>query len=353
MFTKKKLTKKNNTNYWQEMKQNVTTMRQLRFAFGITFSMGLAYAINWPLAVLLPVLSCMLLALPLPKPSLQASVNNMLNTLKGFTLGLVFSLFFLQYPLVYLLLLGLFLFHIYYYLNRGGSFWLTLMSLLAVLMLPMMANSSEGLAMGFAAGFVFSSWLTITMLWLMHFIFPDPTFNTLPTQTGFQKGYSPKAAQLALKSTLVSFPIVAIFITYGLSDYLLIIVFAALFILKPELSAGLDAGKNSMISTLLGGAVAWFFYWLIVAVPHFHFFLVLFLATTLFFAQNIFSTKSSAKYYSSALTAMIIVFNTSMAAGADFNAILINRVLLISSAIAYITFMLKALEHFNIGGNKT
>lgn len=327
-------------------------MRQMRFAFGVTFSAGLAYGINWPLAFLLPIFSCMLLALPLPKLSLQASINNMLNTLKAFALGLAFALFFLQYPTAYIIMLGLALFHIYYYLNRGGSFWLTLMSLIAILILPMIANSNEGLAIGFSVGFVYSSWLTIAIIWLMHFIFPDPQFTTFPNKPPFQRKYVKVAAQLALKSTLVTFPVAAIFISYSLVDYLLVMVFAALFILKPELSAGLDAGKNSMISTLLGGAYAWFFYWLVVAVPHYHFFLMLLLATSLYFARNIFSSKKTAKYYSSALIAMLVVFNSSIAAGADFNAILFNRILLISGAIAYIVVMLKVLDHFNIGSNK-
>lgn len=338
-------------SYWKMIKQDITVMRQLRFAFGVTFSSGLAYGVNWPLAFLLPIFSCMFLALPFPKPSLSGSIKNMLNTLKAFALGLLFSLFFLQYPIAYILMLGLALFHIYYYLNRGGSFWLTLMSLIAILILPMIANSNEGLAIGFSAGFVYSSWLTIGIIWLMHFIFPDPQFSTFPRRPGLQKKYSKVAAQLAIKSTLVTFPIAAICISFVLTDYLLVMVFSAMFILKPELSAGIDAGKNSMISTFLGGAYAWVFYWLMVAVPEYHFYLLLLLMTTLFFARNIFSTKSTAKYYSSALIAMLVVFNSSVAAGADFNTILLNRVLLISSAIAYIVVMLKVLAHFSISND--
>ena len=339
-------------SFWNSIKQDATRMRQLRFAFGVTISAGFAFAINWPLAFLLPIFTCLLLAFPLPKPSLKASFKNMLYTLQAFALGLIFSLFFLQYPMAYILMLGLVLFHIYYYLNRGGSFWFTLMSLMAILILPMLANSNEGLAIGFSVGFVTSSWLTIGMLWLMHFIFPDPKFTDFPAAKGFQKGYSRIAAQFAFKSTLISLPIAAVFIIYGLTDYLLVMVFAAMFILKPELSAGKEAGKNSLISTLLGGAYAWIFYWLMVAVPHFHFFLILLLSTTLFFALNIFSTKNTAKYYSSALIAMLVVFNSSVAAGADFNTILVTRIFLISSAIAYIIIMLKVLNHFKIASDK-
>lgn len=325
---------------------DVTAMRTLRFAFGVTLACGLAYGINWPLAFLMPVFTAMLLAMPLPKPSLRASLYNMVSTLQAFALGLAFSLFFLQYPLAYLLMLALVLFHLYYYLNRGGSFWFTLMSMIAILVLPMMANSSEGLAIGFSVGFVYSSWLTIGMIWLAHFVFPDPTFTKFPVKPKYNNSYSRVAALTALKSTLVVFPIAAIFITYGLVDYLLVMIFSAIFILKPDLAQGKEAGKNSLVSTLLGGTFACVFYWLIVAVPQFYFYLTLLLATSLFFGRHIFSGSKMAKYYSSGFIALLVIVNSAMGADSNFSEIMIQRVLLISGAIIYIVFALKTLERY-------
>ncbi|TPH18647.1 DUF2955 domain-containing protein [Litorilituus lipolyticus] len=321
-------------------------MRIFRFAFGVTFACALAYGINWPLAFLMPVFTAMILAMPLPKPSLRASLYNMISTLFAFALGLTFSLFFLQFPLAYLLILALVLFHLYYYLNRGGSFWFTLMSMIAILILPMIANSHEGLAISFSVGFVYSSWLTITMIWLAHFVFPDPEFTQFPVKPKYNKAYVGVAAKLALKSTMVAFPIAAVFITYGLSDYLLVMIFSAIFILKPDLTQGKEAGKNSLLSTLLGGVFAWLFYWLIVAVPQFHFYLLILLITSLYFGRQIFSGSTMSKYYSSGFIALLVVVNSSMAADTNFNAILAQRVSLITSAIIYIVCALKVIERY-------
>lgn len=342
MFTKRNIY----SNWLTELFDDVSHMRTLRFAFGVTFACALAYGLNWPLAFLMPVFTAMLLAMPLPKPSVSASFNNMMSTLKAFALGLAFSLFFLQFPIAYLLMLGLVLFHLYYYLNRGGSFWFTLMSMIAILVLPMIANSHEGLAISFSVGFVYSSWLTIAMIWLSHFVFPDPQFTKFPVKPKYSNAYSKVAAQLALKSTLVAFPIAAVFITYGLSDFLLVMIFSAIFILKPDLSKGKEAGKNSLISTVLGGIFAWFFYWLIVAVPQFHFYLLLLFATSLFFGRHIFAGNNMSKYYSSGFIALLVIINSSMAADANFNAILVQRILLISGAIIYIISALKLLERY-------
>lgn len=343
MFTN---VKANSTNIGSTLFANVSAMRVLRFAFGVTFACALAYGINWPLSFLMPVFTAMILAMPLPKPSVKASFNNMMSTLKAFAIGLAFSLFFLQYPIVYLIALALVLFHLYYYLNRGGSFWFTLMSMIAILVLPMIANTNEGLAIGFSVGFVYSSWLTIVMIWLAHFVFPDPNFTHFPLKPKYSNTYSKIAAKTALKSTLVIFPIAAIFISYGLSDYLLVMVFSALFILKPDLAEGKEAGKNSLLSTLLGGAFACVFYWLIVAVPQFNFYLLLLFATALFFARNIFLGTSMAKYYSSGFIALLVIVNSAMAADSNFSEILSQRVLLICSAIFYIVCALKVLERF-------
>ena len=322
------------------------SVRVIRLALGVSLSVALAYGIEWPLAFLLPVLTAVFLSLPLPMPSLAGGLRNMLHSLLAFGIGLVFSLFFINFPLAYLLMLGLVLFHLYYYLNRGGSFWFTLMSMIAILLLPMLANTAEGLATGLALGFIGTSWLTMIMVWIAHLLVPDPIHGKLPPRPGFQPGYSAMAAKTALKSTVVVFPLASLFIIFDLMDFLLVMIFSAIFILKPELSKGKEAGTNSLISTILGGLIAWVFYWLIVAVPQYHFFIVLMFFTTLVFAMNIFSGKPRAKYYGSALSALLVLINGSMAADAEFSALFMQRIALIVLAVIYIIAMLKVLDSY-------
>ena len=70
------------------------------------------------------------------------------------------------------------------------------------------------------------------------------------------------------------------------------------------------------------------------------------LLTTLFFAQNIFSGKPKSKYYASAFMALLILVNGSFAEGASLSELLIQRVLLIMLAIAYIIAALKMLDSY-------
>ena len=323
-----------------------TSVRILRYAFGVTISAALAYAINWPLSFLLPVLVSFLLSLPLPVPSLLMGLRNMWYTLLAFGLGLLFSLFFLPYPLIYVLMLGIVMYHLYYYLNRGGSLWLTLMSVLAALLLSMLGNSHEGLAAGVSLNFIWTGWLAVIMVWVAYLLVPDPASAPHPQAPGFQPGYSLPAADAALKSTIVILPLAAVFFMFDLTSYMLVLIFAALFILKPELSAGKESGMNSLISTLLGGAYAWVFYWLIVAVPEFYFYVALMGLTALYFGRQVFSAKPTAKYYNSALIALLILVNGSMGEGTEFTEKFIMRIILITLAVVYIVAALKVLDSF-------
>lgn len=326
--------------------QDQASVRIIRFAIGVTLAAALAYGINWPLSFLLPILTAFMLSLPLPMPTLLAGLRNMLHTLMAFGLGLIFSLFFLQYPIVYIVMLGLVLFHLYYYLNRGGSLWLTLMSIIAILLLSMLGNSHEGLATGISLGFIGTGWLTILMVWVAHLLVPDPQAAPFPQAQGYQPGYSLPAAEAALKSTIAILPLASLFFILDLTSYMLVMIFAALFILKPELAAGKEAGINSLISTLLGGVLAWLFFWLIVAVPEYHFYVALMFLTALYIGMNVFSGRPTAKYYNSALIALLILVNGSLGEGTVFTEKFIMRIILITLAVLYIVAALRVLDSF-------
>lgn len=331
---------------WQLMMQDLKTVRILRLSIATTLAMALAYAINWPLAMLTPVFTVVFLSLPLPRPNLRQGFNNMLQTLLAFIVGILFALYLLPLPFIFILMTGLAFFHIYYHMNRGGSFWLVLMLLISIMLMPMLANLHGSLAIGVSMGFVWSSWVAVWMIFLAHFLIPDPQSSVIPPRPEMHKGYVPVAAELALKSSLVAFPLAIFFIALQLTDYVLVMIFAAIFTLSPELSKGSEAIKKSLVSTLIGGVTAYCFYWLLVAVPEYYFFVLLTFFVSLVFAAIIFSQSSNAKYYSSALVAVIILFHGSMGENKDFTSVFAMRVILMSLAGVYVIMALKVLDSF-------
>ena len=275
----------------------------------------------------------------------------MRDTLFAFGVGFIFTQFILPFPVIFVPLLALALFHTYYHLNRGGSFWLVLMLLVCLLLMPMLAGLNEGLAIGVVSGLVGSSWLTICLLWVAHYIVPDaPGGPAMPQNVkdapGYQPVYSWPAAELALKSTVVVLPIAIIFIANNWTSQILVMVFAAIFTLSPDLDKGKEAGINSIKSTLIGGCVAFIVFWALVAVPEYHFLVLLMFITSLGFGTAINSGKPIAKYLPSAMVAMIILVNSSLGEGADFSENFVLRVLFISMASIYVVTALKVLNAF-------
>ena len=68
--------------------------------------------------------------------------------------------------------------------------------------------------------------------------------------------------------------------------------------------------------------------------------------TTLYFGRQVFSGKPTAKYYNSALIALLILVSGSLGEGAEFTEKFIMRVILITLAVVYIVAVLKVLDGF-------
>ncbi|MFC1823588.1 DUF2955 domain-containing protein [Thermodesulfobacteriota bacterium] len=325
--------------------RDLRTARIVRYAVGVTVSVAIAFGLQWPLYFLTPIFTALFLAIPLPGPTLKQAFALFGYVVVAFAIGLIFTLFLLPYPLVFIIALGLVLFHIFYMVNRGGPVMLGLMSLIAVLILSMMGSAHEALAMMFALNFAWSSALAVFFYVLAHGMFPDPPGGQpTPGHGGFQRGYSRVAATTALKSTIAALPLAVLFIAAELTGEMLIMIYAAIYSMSPELSKGKAAGLKSLASTLIGGLAAMMLFWLMVAVPEYHFFIVLMLLAALIFGANIFSEKSLAKYLPSAFIALLILIATSMGEGVSFTGKFISRVILISAATLYVVGVMSLLD---------
>lgn len=324
---------------------DLRTTRMVRFAVGSTAAAGIAYAYEWPLFFLTPVLTMVFLTKDLPGFSHQ-KWNLMASVAGAVLLGLIFTLFLQPFPMVYVLLLGLVFFNIYYLFNRRGPFIFALMSLLAVIILPMMSVANEQLAMGFALYFGFSACLAILIFTLAHGLFPDPPGGPAKPDYKFQPGYSEPAARAALKSTMAVLPLVLLFISFEFQGALLAVVYTGIISLTAEHSAGWAMGMKMLKSTLLGGIAAIVVYWLLVAVPEMYFFLILWFVTMLLFARVIYSDHPLSKYMGSAATAMTILVSGALGPEADFAGNIVMRIILISLAAVYVAAALAVVDRY-------
>ena len=100
---------------------SIANVRILRLALGTALSMLFSQVVNWPMSFIAPVLTMFILALPMPAMNLANGIKFILVFVVSIYTGLMFLPFMLNQKVVGVLLLGLALYHTFYFTARGGS----------------------------------------------------------------------------------------------------------------------------------------------------------------------------------------------------------------------------------------
>ena len=321
--------------------------RSLRFAVGVTACAAVAFGFRWPLFHLAPVMTAFFLAQPVTEPPLHLAGKLFYSIPLAFAFGLLFAHLLLPYPLVYIPLLVLALFHIYHGVSRGGSPMQFLIPLLALIILPVLSLNQPSLAAGFLLNlsFVATAVVAVCAYLLAHIVLPEPgEISTAAAASISASGYSGLAARTALKSCIVVAPIAVLFMCLNWADELLVLIFAAIVSLSPEASKGRQKGAKKLIANLIGAVATVVFYWLLVAVPEYHFFVALMFVATLAFGSAIFSGGKMAKYMSSACIALLVLIGGSMTEHSNFMEEPFKRIILVILAALYMVAALEMLD---------
>jgi hypothetical protein len=123
-------------------------------------------------------------------------------------------------------------------------------------------------------------------------------------------------------------------------------MFVAVYSVAPVLQVSKQASTAKFLANVGGGCAALVFYWLLVAVPEYHFLIALSFLSALLFGTMIYSDKPNAPLYTAAFSTLLVLVSTSMGAGAEFGANFMIRVALIAAAGIYVVAALSVLEHF-------
>ena len=105
----------------------------LRFAVGMALSIAIAYGVSWPMSWLATLLTAAFLSSRAPRPDLKATLVILLAIAVIFGAGLLFTLQFYRFPLVFALLVSLGLYLNFYLAARAGSKFIVLLCTMAIL----------------------------------------------------------------------------------------------------------------------------------------------------------------------------------------------------------------------------
>ncbi|UCH73434.1 MAG: DUF2955 domain-containing protein [Rhodospirillales bacterium] len=315
---------------------------RLRFAVVITLGFGLGQLLGWPLAFLAPVLAATFLRMPTP-PGLTASLRLLAETAAILLLGMAIVYLVLPYPLVAVVVIVVGLALAFRLGAAGGSALTVLLLLVALLILPLVGQSSPQIANVIAGGFLLNLALAILLSWLGFAILPA-TSTPQPMAAKAEPAESIDADMAALKMTLVVTPIALAYLAFGWS-MVLTLLFSAIMAQQLSAVSGLQATKAILIANMGGAAIAIAAYFLLVAAPSVPLMLALVFAMALLVSGPAFAGTPASDLWASAFSAVLVILGGSLAPlGGDADLKAIDRIAQIALAGVYIVGVYTLIE---------
>jgi len=308
----------------------------LRSAIGVTTAFAIAQILNWTLAYMTALFVALLLQAPRPLP-LKAGVSFVLVAISASLAGYALAVFVLPYPGAAAIIIVLLLANIFYIGAKGGSPLLVVFGLLAVLLLPLLGQTSPGLTGVVAGALVINIALAVLLSWLAFLIIPTVETSAPPPPTP-QIPSDFDATIAALKMTAVVAPIALLFLSF---KWGLILALINAAILAQQLSAesGTKAAAGMLAANLLGGAASVLIYYFLIAAPSLPLLLMLIFAAALLFGEQIYSGKANGKLWASGFTTILLILGGILSPTSDgASAKLADRVWQIGLAALYVAF---------------
>ena len=316
----------------------------LRYVVGTCFILMTVTLMDYPLSYLTSVLSLSFIA-PGTRPMKFKQATVFIISLSLITSIIYFLSDYLKdYPLVFMPLLCLAILWIYY---SGLPLLIKLFALISVLIIPLMSLEASGVGSFIAVSLVFNTLMAVALTQLMFICFPwsdaDKVFEK-------EKKTQDKISELqqfkyALNILFVLLPLLLLFYIFQLSGGVLILIFAAILSISPQLSNP-KTGVVMILANIFGGVMAIICYQLLTIVPLFIFMIMLVFMVGLFFGSNLFSSKKTASIYGTAFSTFLLILCSVTSSDDEAGIKVWDRVLQISMAVIYVVVAFRVLNYF-------
>ncbi|SES66403.1 DUF2955 domain-containing protein [Thalassotalea agarivorans] len=315
----------------------------LRFVFGVTLSIALAYAINWPLSFVAPVFTAKFLAPGTPRIPLKLLVSILMVIATAFILAILFTKVLVQYPIVFMMCCTLIVFWIAYWANSGGNEFVITMLLVGLTLVPLLSFMHPALVTQVTLGLLFSCLIALTIAMISNELFIKGTSPAAKKTAQAQLDKATKT-KLAMLTTVLIIPMLAFFLFNNLTGGILVIVFIAIMALKPDIVAGVQGAKALLIGNALGGVAAIVVYNFLIIAPNYTFAILVYASAICLFTLKILKEDKLAPIYTMALTTMIIIVSGASLGDGGASSKFYTRLGQIALACTYIIFAMFVVD---------
>jgi len=292
------------------------TVQTFRLAFGVWAAIAVSYGMNWQLSFLASVFTTVFLMIPV-WIGWRMAVQLLIRMSFSLLLGLAISEFFLDLPLICLLLYGVIFFYIYYNDTPSAPPFSTLFMTLGITIVPMMGLSGAGLPQLIARAILLNLGFGLLFGWLFHTLIPNSLANPKGRDQSGKKAVPQtlpsheERVRMAVTSTIVALTAVAVFFLFNLVAYAFAMIQICFMVGSANTGASFKAMKANALACCIGGVAIIIAFNLLVAVPTYSFLLVLTLLIVLFFSRKIYEGGPSAAIFTSGLTTFLVLLGTS------------------------------------------
>jgi hypothetical protein len=234
----------------------VAARRILRLAFGTALALWISQVFNWSISFIAPVLLSFLLAVPMPAPNLRKGITFILALVIPIWAANWLLLPFLTYqPAVGLLLLFAACFWSFYYSASGGSPVMGAFLTLGLAVVAAVGSDSIDTVLAVNWALTLNAVIAVCFLWMAHALFPDkPVEGSAPSRPPPKKPDRQTARRSAWRSSVIVLPVIIFFLFYsGSASYLVVMIKVASMGQQAENDNTRAAGKNLLMSTIIGG----------------------------------------------------------------------------------------------------
>ena len=313
-------------------------IRIARYALGATLGMAVAMGFGWELSYLVPVLSLSFLAAPDKPLSFKAGLGFIAIVGVSCYLAVFVGSHLIPYSAVYVPFIGIVLFRLFYFGQRGGSLLMVLWLLLALTIIPLVRLLQPSIAIFVAQGLFYNVVVTIVIAWIMFALIP------VRWETGQAAAAKPKpppatpdeAFRTASLSTAVVLPLLLLFYFFELTGAIVMLVFVSILASNPNMLANVKVAKVFVAANVLGGLISIVFFELLVMVPIFVFLLLLTLLVGLVLGTQVFSGKPTGAIFGTAFSTTLLIIGSVTTSDGDASSMVYTRVAQITFAVVYV-----------------
>ncbi len=313
----------------------------LRYAFGAAIILSSAMTLNYTLSYLTPVLAIGFLNPGVKAPTLQSSLLFVFIISLSSLSGIIFSRFFLDYPLVFIPLLILIIFLIYY-TNRFQQ--MKMWFILSLLVIPMVSLQSAQLGKIVAMNLVLNALVAMVLVGLVYFIFPENE-NSVSKKTATILLSERQRFIAATKQILVVAPLLVLFFVFNWSGVILVLIFVSILSMNPA-AANKKLGLALIAANLGGGLAAIAAFNLLTVVPNLFFLSLITLFTGLLFGSRLFSQKPVAGLFGTAFSTFLLILGNVTSFTGEAGEMVWSRILQLGIVVGYIVVAFYVVNHF-------